>query len=328
MDLIPTSDMDMQIILDRVPDCAFWTLMDQNERVRTHIEEQANRVVEMLTGKPKLLPCKAKDAENISTEVVLTSALEVTLHSPEQTEEEKDVPSYYGEVKMSIQVLCGPPEKSLRQILQLLDSENWENKLRALFAVQDLTRRRPESLRGLLCSLSFAVSAEVKNLRSAVSKTAMATLCVMFRIFKKSMNNVIAETGAFLLCKVLDLNMFIQQQASEALTSMVENCCSLQVLKTLVYSGLVHRAVAVRACAAQNIGNLMKVVGSKKLIQWEALAKVFVLAVRSWLALAPHLSPSSLGLVWSWKPLEHGTGAKLTTETKPDLKIQPNILCF
>lgn len=98
-------------------------------------------------------------------------------------------------------------------------------------------------VRGLYCSTLIAgpvrvVMIQVKNLRSAVSCAAMATLGDMYVHLQRAMDSEVEGTARVLLHKASEANTFIRQGANFALGHMVQSCTPTRVMNALLVGGL------------------------------------------------------------------------------------------
>lgn len=79
---------------------------------------------------------------------------------------------------------------------------------------------------------------QVKNLRSAVSCAAMATLGDMYVHLQRVMDSEVEGTARVLLHKASEANAFIRQGANFALGHMVQSCTPTRVMNALLVGGL------------------------------------------------------------------------------------------
>ncbi|XP_045568104.1 TOG array regulator of axonemal microtubules protein 1 isoform X1 [Salmo salar] len=131
-----------------------------------------------------------------------------------------------------------------------------------------------------LHDICLAIINEVKNLRSAVSCAAMATLGDMYVHLQRAMDSEVEGTARVLLHKASEANNFIRQAANFALGHMVQSCTPTRVMNALLVGGLSHRNAAVRSCTAQYLERLAKVMGMARLLSGKKdLTDRFLIAV-------------------------------------------------
>ncbi|XP_052364227.1 TOG array regulator of axonemal microtubules protein 1-like isoform X4 [Oncorhynchus keta] len=131
-----------------------------------------------------------------------------------------------------------------------------------------------------LHDICFAIINEVKNLRSAVSCAAMATLGDMYVHLQRAMDSEVEGTARVLLHKTSEANAFIRQGANFALGHMVQSCTPTRVMNALLVGGLSHRNAAVRSCTAQHLERLAEVMGAARLLSGKKdLTDRFLIAV-------------------------------------------------
>ncbi|XP_013378123.1 PREDICTED: protein FAM179A isoform X2 [Chinchilla lanigera] len=186
----------------------------------------------------------------------------LTLGSPEwrEEEEERDL-TIFKELRP-----FSNPELGLMDALQGLSSSDWQMKEKGLVGIQRLAACHPEVLTGRLHDVSLAVSGEVTNLRSKVSRLAISTLGDLFRALKKNMDQEAEEITRCLLQKMGNTSEFIQRAASRALGAMVENVTPARALTALTSAGVYHRNPLVRKCTAEHLSAVVEQIGAEKLL--------------------------------------------------------------
>ncbi|XP_035759539.1 TOG array regulator of axonemal microtubules protein 2 isoform X2 [Egretta garzetta] len=158
------------------------------------------------------------------------------------------------------------PQQELLNVLTWLSSDDWEQKAKALFSVKRLAICHSEVLLDRLHDVSLAVTKEVNNLRSKVSRFAISTLGELFRTMKKHMDHEVDEVARVLLQRMGDTSEFIQKAASQSLGIMVGNVTPARAMTALMASGIQHRNVLVRKCAAEHLLTVMEQIGAEKLL--------------------------------------------------------------
>ncbi|XP_045405275.1 TOG array regulator of axonemal microtubules protein 2 isoform X2 [Lemur catta] len=186
----------------------------------------------------------------------------LTLGSPEWEEEEEE---------MDLRALkelrpFSNPELGLADALQCLNSSDWQLKEKGLESIQRLAACHAEVLAGRLHEVSLAVTGEVTNLRSKVSRLAIGTLGELFRALKKNMDQEAEEVTRCLLQKMGNTSEFIQRAASRSLGAMVENVTPARSLVALTSAGIYHRNPSVRKCTAEHLAAVLEQIGAEKLL--------------------------------------------------------------
>ncbi|XP_048209556.1 TOG array regulator of axonemal microtubules protein 2 isoform X2 [Perognathus longimembris pacificus] len=187
----------------------------------------------------------------------------LTLGSPEWEEEEEEMDlRAFRELRP-----FSNPELGLTDALQCLNSSDWQMKEKGLVSIQRLAACHPEVLlTGRLHDVSLAVTGEVTNLRSKVSRLAISTLADLFRTLKKSMDQEAEEVARCLLQKMGNTSEFIQRAANRALGAMVENVTPARALVALTSAGVYHRNPLVRKCTAEHLSAVLEQIGAEKLL--------------------------------------------------------------
>ncbi|XP_071996067.1 TOG array regulator of axonemal microtubules protein 2 isoform X2 [Engystomops pustulosus] len=150
------------------------------------------------------------------------------------------------------------PEQGLLEALKWLSHKDWEQKEKGLVSVRCLASCHPEVLCSRLHDVSIAVTREVSNLRSKVSRHAIKTLGDLFKALRRNMDQEVEEITRVLLHKIGDSNDFIREESDKSLGVMVEYGSPSKVLPALIAGGVSHRNSAVRRCTAKH---LLAVVG-------------------------------------------------------------------
>nr|XP_021502845.1 TOG array regulator of axonemal microtubules protein 2 isoform X2 [Meriones unguiculatus] len=219
------------------------------------LRKRANRASLPSIPVSKQEPSFARHASANSLPAVLT------LGSPEWAEEEEMDLCAFRELRP-----FSNPELGLTDALQCLNSNDWQMKEKGLASIQRLAACHPEVLGPRLHDASLAVTAEVTNLRSKVSRLAISTLGDLFRALKKSMDQEAEEIARCLLQKMGNTSEFIQRAANQALGAMVENVTPARALVALTSAGVYHRNPLVRKCTAKHLSAVLEQIGAEKLL--------------------------------------------------------------
>ncbi|MEE6473625.1 hypothetical protein FKM82_010112 [Ascaphus truei] len=158
------------------------------------------------------------------------------------------------------------PEQGLIEALKWLNHKDWEQKEKALLSVRCLASCHPDVLLSRLHDVSIAVTREVSNLRSKVSRHAIKSLGDLFKALKKNMDQEVEEIARVLLQKIGDTNDFIREESDKSLGIMVENVSSSKVLSALIAGGVSHRNSSVRTCSARHLLSVVEQLGAEKLL--------------------------------------------------------------
>ncbi|XP_037751499.1 TOG array regulator of axonemal microtubules protein 2 isoform X1 [Chelonia mydas] len=190
------------------------------------------------------------------------------------------------------------PEQGLIDALKWLNSNDWSLKEKGLFSIKCLATCHSEVLFCRLHDVSLAVTREVSNLRSKVSRFAISTLGELFRTMKKHMDQDVDEIARVLLHKTGDCSEFIQKAADRSLGIMVRSVTPMRAMAALMAGGvkyvtlplselcslttcfvgnengeeegipsaLCHRNPPVRKCAAEHLLTVMEQIGAEKLL--------------------------------------------------------------
>ncbi|XP_059799640.1 TOG array regulator of axonemal microtubules protein 2 isoform X1 [Balaenoptera ricei] len=186
----------------------------------------------------------------------------LTLGSPEWEEEEEETDlRAFKELRP-----FSNPELGLVDALLCLGRSDWQMKEKGLVSIQRLAACHPEVLAGRLHEVSLAVTGEVTNLRSKVSRLAISTLGELFQALKKNMDQEAEEIARCLLQKMGNTSKFIQRAASRSLGAMVEHVTPTRSLVALTSAGIYHRNPLVRKCTAEHLLVVLEQIGAEKLL--------------------------------------------------------------
>ncbi|XP_049327944.1 TOG array regulator of axonemal microtubules protein 1-like [Astyanax mexicanus] len=158
------------------------------------------------------------------------------------------------------------PEEALGQPLGLLQDEEWERKVEGLRLVRALAEHHSEVVLPELHYVCKAVIAEVKNLRSIVSRDAITTMAHLFTHLQHNMDSEVEGAAHTLLHKAGETSLFIRQGVELALSTMVHHCSPGRVLRGLLDGGLRHRNRVTRAATALSLVRLLQVVGVSRVL--------------------------------------------------------------
>ncbi|XP_075700248.1 TOG array regulator of axonemal microtubules protein 1-like [Rhinoderma darwinii] len=139
------------------------------------------------------------------------------------------------------------------EALELLSKNDWEKKIAGLQVVRSLSVHHQDIAALRIQELHAAVTHEVKNLRSAVSRAAMVCLGDMFQGLQDKMLYGLNISVRLLLQMSGECNTFLRDAAEEALSSMARNIHPGRALAALIDGGLSHLNSIVRSCAAKQL---------------------------------------------------------------------------
>ncbi|XP_040267579.1 TOG array regulator of axonemal microtubules protein 1 isoform X2 [Bufo bufo] len=153
------------------------------------------------------------------------------------------------------------PDLSITEVFKLLSDDDWEKKIEGLNLVRSLCLFHSDVVLEKLHELKIAVTQEVKNLRSSVSRAAIGCLGDMFAHLKKNMDHELDNCVRVLLHKAGETNTFIREDVDKALDAMAQNVTPARALAALINGGLGHLNTAVKKCAAQHMSDLVERMG-------------------------------------------------------------------
>lgn len=159
------------------------------------------------------------------------------------------------------------PDIALRDALKYLaNTEDWEIKCEGIQGIRRLAKYHPEVLGTQLHTVTLAIIAEVKNLRSQVARSGICCLADMYTSLGKQMDNELEVTAKILLAKGAESSGFIRDDVDKALTAMVCSLTPSRVMVALISGGASHRNVTVRKTTAQFLSLLSERMGASRLM--------------------------------------------------------------
>ncbi|XP_069493592.1 TOG array regulator of axonemal microtubules protein 1 isoform X2 [Ambystoma mexicanum] len=158
------------------------------------------------------------------------------------------------------------PEFALSEALRLLGEDDWEKKIEGLNYIRCLAAFHSDVLATRLHDTNLAVLQEVKNLRSGVSRAAVACLGDLFTHLKKNMDQELDSSVKGLLHKASESSAFIREDVDKALNAMVLHVTPARALNSLLNGGLSHLHQAVRKCTAHHLSDVVARMGPGRIL--------------------------------------------------------------
>ncbi|XP_038076737.1 TOG array regulator of axonemal microtubules protein 1-like isoform X2 [Patiria miniata] len=158
------------------------------------------------------------------------------------------------------------PDKALQDALKLLSNEDWETKLDGLHMVRRLSSFHQEEVIAQMHTVVVAVLSEVKNLRSSVSKMAIALIGDMFQDLQQALDKELEQICKILIPKAGESSAFIREDVDKALDSMVQNVSPQRALGAIISAGVSHKSQVIRKTAAMHLNTLVDRMGPGRLL--------------------------------------------------------------
>ncbi|XP_074631934.1 TOG array regulator of axonemal microtubules protein 1-like isoform X2 [Acropora palmata] len=213
----------------------------------------------------KKMPVSSVQAERDSSYAVTDDPSEMRRHYAASAG--SSTASQCWEVRLDDLQPFNNPDNALRDALKYLaNTEDWEMKCEGIQGIRRLAKHHPDVLSLHLHTVTLAVIAEVKNLRSQVSRSGICCLADMYTTLGKQMDNELEVTTKVLLAKGGEPSAFIRDDVEKALTAMVSSLTPTRVLVALISGGASHRNVTVRKTTAQFLSLLSERMGPSRLM--------------------------------------------------------------
>ncbi|KXS19184.1 ARM repeat-containing protein [Gonapodya prolifera JEL478] len=164
--------------------------------------------------------------------------------------------------------LSSKPEQDIVRAVQVLKSgQDWDFKCRALEAISAVLRDHPDLFITALHDHTLTIVAEVSNLRSTVSKCAIAVVAEMFSNLGKSMDAELEVVVGALLKKVGENSSFLVEVVDRALGAMMERATPSRAVAALCNS-FDHKNAVIKAKAATCIERILCSMGEPQLTKY------------------------------------------------------------
>ena len=146
---------------------------------------------------------------------------------------------------------------------------DWEKKCYGIAGIRNAALTQPELLQPPVHAVLIAVDAEMRNLRSQVSRAAL--LCMQDLLsttaLKRGLETDLDMISRTLLSKAGESNHFIREDVDKALMAIVEHLSPPKVLTALCTNGLNHKSGVVRKSAANCVYAIVERLGPAKALK-------------------------------------------------------------
>ncbi|XP_067943298.1 TOG array regulator of axonemal microtubules protein 1-like [Watersipora subatra] len=158
------------------------------------------------------------------------------------------------------------PAVALKDAMRLIENDDWSVKMDAINKLRRLAMFHADVILPSAHSITLALIAEVKNLRSQVAKLAVIGLGDLFINLKKALDPDLDGCAKTLLPKNGEANDFIRAELDRTLDAMVNNTTSQRCLIAFIVGGASHKNPIVRKLAIKHITTLCERLGPGKLL--------------------------------------------------------------
>lgn len=148
--------------------------------------------------------------------------------------------------------------------LNQLDSPTWEVTMNGLTTFVRLIRHHPEIVESHLHAYCVALSRQVKNLRSQVSRSACQAATEFFQTHAKHLETECDDLATQLFNRTADTNKFLRADAFRAVAAMCDNLTPTKVIHTILTRGATHLNAIVRTVAANLCSRIVSRLGCDK----------------------------------------------------------------
>lgn len=156
------------------------------------------------------------------------------------------------------------PREASNSCLNQLDSPNWETTVIGLQNFVRLIRNHPDTVEMNLHAYCVALSKQVKNLRSQVSRSACQASAEFFQTHAKPLETECEELATQLFNRTADTNKFLRADAFRALAAMCDNLPATKVIQVILTRGAAHQNAVVRTTTANLCSRIVSRLGCEK----------------------------------------------------------------
>ncbi|EYB90679.1 hypothetical protein Y032_0216g2382 [Ancylostoma ceylanicum] len=161
----------------------------------------------------------------------------------------------------------GGGPRTVANALRKIESEDWNDKVDGINLISELSASNPKEVADHMHEVVVAVLNECKNLRSSVSRVALACVGTLTQNMKSKMDVELDKLCNILINKAGDVsNAFIREDASEALDKVVKHASASKALQAIIAAGSKSKNNTIRASCAGFVGTLVSRVGSSTLL--------------------------------------------------------------
>lgn len=158
------------------------------------------------------------------------------------------------------------PEAAYRDAMNLIAQEDWEKKCQAMNILRRLSYYHEDISTSNIHTIVVALCAEVRNLRSQVSRFGLVTFGDLFNNLKKNMDVDLDISIKTILQKNAETNDFIKADVEKCLNIMTTNVTTHKGLIALINGGASHRSPSIRRTAAQFMYKMCEIMGPGKIL--------------------------------------------------------------
>ncbi|PIO70610.1 HEAT repeat protein [Teladorsagia circumcincta] len=128
--------------------------------------------------------------------------------------------------------------KTVANALKKIESDEWASKVEGINMISELSATNPKDVADHMHEVVVAILNECKNLRSSVSRVALACTGTLTQNMKGKMDMELDKLCMILINKAGDVsNAFIREDASEALTKVVNHASAGKALQAIITAG-------------------------------------------------------------------------------------------
>ncbi|ELU00497.1 hypothetical protein CAPTEDRAFT_186424 [Capitella teleta] len=160
------------------------------------------------------------------------------------------------------------PNRAFDESMKLISNEQWDVKCNGIENIRRLALHHPEVLTQTpqLHTLNLALTNEVKNLRSQVSRLAIVALGDIYSKLGRAAETDLELTAKGLVGKYAESNSFIHEELDRTFRNMVDHLTPQRCMCALINGGAGHKSGSVRRATSQFLVPIVERMGPGRVL--------------------------------------------------------------
>ncbi|XP_065055489.1 TOG array regulator of axonemal microtubules protein 1-like isoform X1 [Rhopilema esculentum] len=217
------------------------------------------------------------------------------------------------------------PELALKDGLRQIaaSSEDWEMKCEGLQTFRRLAMFHPDVICQHLHTVCLGIVAEVKNLRSQVSRTAIQCLGETVSYLPKQIEPELDMVVSTLLSKSSESNAFIKEDVEKSLSAVASHVNCVKAMGAFINGGAGHRNAQVRKMCARFLSQLAERIGVTRLLSGGKDVTERILPVAAQFAVDGNQETRYYGRCILYLMIDHPDLERLIEKHLPKANVRP-----
>ncbi|XP_050451349.1 TOG array regulator of axonemal microtubules protein 2-like [Cataglyphis hispanica] len=177
------------------------------------------------------------------------------------------------------------PQETLKNALQSLKQDQWQNTIPALIKLMHVSRIQPEMLDSSMPRIYRSLCSLLKNTRPHVIRTVCQVAMELYKTVQCTQRPEFDELVSMLLLKSTHTNKGIRNDAQRALDSMITHLSPAICIRILTSEhGASHKNPLIRATVSRLVYNIINIIGVECLLSNSSLKdcrrKIFTMCAK------------------------------------------------